>query len=81
MSEPATHATKRKAANLSIDEQLLHEAKTLGLNLSRCAEAGIAYAVEQEKHQRWLADNASALESSNAYVESQGLPLSQHRQF
>lgn len=28
---------------------------------------------------RWKEDNAGAIESSNAYVEKHGLPLTQHR--
>ena len=31
--------------------------------------------------QRWLAENKAALESSNAYVETHGLPLARYRTF
>lgn len=79
----ASEATKsiRKPTNLSLDSELLKEAKLLGINVSRSAEAGIAEAVKLYKQKKWLQDNASALESSNAYVEANGLPLAQHRQF
>jgi antitoxin CcdA len=80
------HATEtakptRKPTNLSLDSALLKEAKALGINVSRSAEAGIAEAVKQHKRQKWLDDNAGALASSNAYVEANGLPLARHRQF
>jgi len=71
----------RKPTNLSLDSELLKEAKALGINVSRSAEAGIAEAVKRHKQERWLKDNASALASSNAYVEANGLPLARHRQF
>jgi len=71
----------RKPTNLSLDGALLKEAKALGINVSRSAEAGIAEAVKLHKQERWLKDNARALASSNAYVEANGLPLARHRQF
>ncbi|OWV28964.1 type II toxin-antitoxin system CcdA family antitoxin [Halomonas campaniensis] len=79
----ATEVTKstRKPTNLSLDSALLKEAKSLGINVSRSAEAGIAEAVKRHKQEKWLEDNASALASSNAYVEANGLPLARHRQF
>ncbi|MBS3666628.1 type II toxin-antitoxin system CcdA family antitoxin [Vreelandella boliviensis] len=79
----AAEVTKstRKPTNLSLDSALLKEAKSLGINVSRSAEAGIAEAVKRHKQEKWLEDNASALASSNAYVEANGLPLARHRQF
>jgi antitoxin CcdA len=80
---PAAEATNstRKPTNLSLDSELLKEAKALGINVSRSAEAGIAEAVKRHKQEQWLKENASALASSNAYVEANGLPLARHRQF
>ncbi|WP_447043006.1 type II toxin-antitoxin system CcdA family antitoxin [Vreelandella sp. H-I2] len=79
----AVEATKsvRKPTNLSLDSTLLKEAKALGINVSRSAELGIAEAVKRHKQKKWLEDNATALASSNAYVEANGLPLARHRQF
>jgi len=71
----------RKPTNLSLDSALLKEAKALGINVSRSAEAGIAEAVKLHKQEKWLKENASALASSNSYVEVNGLPLARHRQF
>ncbi len=80
---PAAQAPKsaRKPTNLSLDVALLKEAKALGINISRSAEAGIAEAVKRSKEEKWLQENASALASSNAYVEANGLPLARYRQF
>ncbi len=44
----------RKPTNLSLDSALLKEAKVLGINVSRSAEAGIAEAVKLHKQKKWL---------------------------
>jgi len=71
----------RKSTNLSLDGALLSEAKSLKVNLSRAAEEGVRRAVAQVRAEHWRAENASALESSNRYVENHGLPLERFRQF
>ena len=78
-----TEITKsvRKPTNLSLDNALLKEAKALGINVSRSAEAGIAEAVKLRKQQKWLEENSAALASSNAFIEANGLPLAKYRQF
>ena len=80
---PAPEVTKslRKPTNLSLDSALLTEAKALGINVSRSAEAGIAEAGKRHKQENWLKENDKALVSSNAHVEAKGLPLARHRQF
>lgn len=79
IADAAKHA--RRSTNLSLDTVLLAEAKALGLNVSRAAEAGIAEAVQRSKRQQWLRDNSAAMESSNRYVDANGLPLARHRRF
>ena len=71
----------RKAANLSIDEAVLADAKALDVNISRAAETGIAEAVRAEKGRRWLEENREAIDYYNAYVAEKGLPLYKYRQF
>ena len=77
---PATQHIK-KATNLSINTELLAQAKSLGINLSNAAEHGIAEAIRQEKMAQWKEENASAIASSNAFVEANGLPLEKYRNF
>ena len=81
MRAAETTKSVRKPTNLSLDSALLKEAKSLGINVSRSAEAVIAEAVKRHKRQKWLKENAGALASSNAYVDANGLPLAQHRRF
>ena len=81
MQAAETTKSIRKPTNLSLDSTLLKEAKSLRINVSRSVEAGIAEAVRLHKQKKWLNENVEALESSNAYVETNGLPLARYRQF
>lgn len=74
-------STSRKAANITVDAALLAQAKALKINVSQASEAGLRQAVAAAEADRWLADNAAALDSSNAYVERHGLPLERFRKF
>ena len=74
-------ALRRRSTNVTLTVALVDEAKALGVNLSQAAEVGVADAVARKRAEVWLAENREALESSNAYVEAQGLPLARHRNF
>jgi antitoxin CcdA len=76
-----TETKNRKAANLSIDEGVLADAKALDINVSRAAETGIAEAVRTEKNRRWLEENREALLYFNQWYEENGNPLDEYRQF
>ena len=71
----------RKPTNLSLNADLLRQAKALKVNLSRAAEDGVRLAISVAKAQQWKAENAAAIRSSNTYVEKHGLPLDRYRQF
>jgi len=71
----------KRATNISVNEELLALAKELAINVSRASEQGIAQAVARKQAERWLEENREAIESSNAYVEKNGLPLARYRQF
>lgn len=73
--------TFKRAANLSIDSELLSEARRHNINISRAAEIGIAQALAAAKSALWKKDNRAAIQSSNAYIEANGLPLDHYRQF
>ncbi len=77
MNESAT----RKATNVTRGEALLKEAKELRINISQAAESGLAQAVAQKRAALWLESNRPALESSNEFVETNGLPLGRYRGF
>ncbi|NNU61005.1 post-segregation antitoxin CcdA [Brucellaceae bacterium VT-16-1752] len=81
MPRPESARTFKRATNLSIDNELLSEARQHKINISRAAESGIAQAIAAAKSALWKDDNRPAIQSSNAYVESNGLPLERYRQF
>lgn len=72
------NAQSKKTTNLTLDYSLVKAARTLDVNLSRAAEGGLRLAVRQARVERWRAENAEALASSNAWVEQHGLPLAQY---
>ena len=76
-----TRPLSRKPANLSIDAELLAEAKALNVNVSRAAETGIAEAVKAEKERVWKEENREAIEAWNAWVKENGLPFAEYRGF
>ena len=77
----STTQARKKPTNLSLDTSLLAEAKGLNVNLSRAAEAGLRQEIAHAKSERWKAENADAIDSSNQWFETHGLPLDRYRQF
>ena len=71
----------RRATNVSLDEQVVADAKALGVNVSRACEGGLRAEVDKARKVLWLAENREAMESSNAWVEKHGLPLARYRIF
>lgn len=81
MNAPAPLRPQRRPTNVSLDAQLIAEARALGVNLSRACERGLAEQIAETRAARWLAENGAALASSNAHVEEHGLPLAGKRLF
>ncbi|MEM7430141.1 MAG: type II toxin-antitoxin system CcdA family antitoxin [Pseudomonadota bacterium] len=77
----AVPSSVKKPTNLSIDQSLLGEARSFGVNLSQAAEAGLRQAVAKAKSEAWKQENAEAIASSNEWVNKHGLPLEKYRQF
>jgi antitoxin CcdA len=71
----------RKPVNLSLDSELLVLAREYEVNISRAAEAGLRAAISRATTLAWQAENAAALESSNQYAASHGLPVAGKRPF
>ena len=65
--------------DIAIDPALLAEAELLNVDVARAAAQGVADAVRLARSKRWQQENGEALEASNAYVESNGLPLASRR--
>ena len=63
----------KKAVNLSLDSDLVRQARELGLNLSGVAEEALAYAVSVRLAERWAEENRAAIEAYNRRIEAQGV--------
>jgi len=74
-------SANRRAANISLNADMLAEAKALGINISRACEGGLEAQIARVRRELWLAENGPALDSSNAFAEANGLPLTALRQF
>jgi antitoxin CcdA len=71
----------KKPTNVSLDSELVEQAKHLGINLSQSCEEGLRKEVSKALSEQWLRENRSALDWSNDYVEKHGLPLAKYRMF
>jgi antitoxin CcdA len=71
----------KKAANLSLDAELLAEAKALDINLSQTLEEALRRTVAEAQGMKWKAENRDALEGYNDWVTKNGLPLARYRRF
>ena len=79
--KPPPATSTRKATNVTMDAGLLEHAKKLGINISKASEEGLSRAVADKQEAIWLQLNQAALESSNVYVDRNGIPLAKHRNF
>jgi antitoxin CcdA len=72
---------QRRSTNISLPEDVVREAKDLGLNLSKACEKGLVAEIAIKRREKWLVENMAAIESNNAWIEEHGLPLAKYRMF
>jgi len=75
-----TNAPK-KPANLSVNSDLLNEAKALKINLSATLESALINEVKAARRDFWLAENKEAIAACNKLADSHGLFADKHRIF
>lgn len=63
----------KKATNLSINSDLLRQAKELHINLSQTVEDYLADLVREAKQKQWLAENAEFIAAYNRRIEKEGV--------
>ena len=73
LTRTRTMRPRKKAANLSVDADLLEKAKRLKLNLSQVFEASLNEAIRQRQREEWLKKNRAALEAYNEYDDKHGV--------
>jgi antitoxin CcdA len=75
--EPA----RKRSTNISLPADLVSEAKEHGINISKAAEKGVVAELSAKRRERWIEENWDAIQSSNEWVEKNGLPLAKYRLF
>ncbi|TXC72365.1 post-segregation antitoxin CcdA [Sphingomonas ginsenosidivorax] len=76
MKQDVIRASKRKSVNLSIDPDVVAAARDAGINLSRVTEDALRAAVKTEHERRWKAENRDWISAHNAWIDENGIPLS-----
>jgi antitoxin CcdA len=67
-----TNAPK-KPTNVSINRDLLQQAKEHQINLSQALELRLAELLREQKQQQWLRENQDAVEAYNQRIAQNGL--------
>lgn len=71
----------RVKVNLTLDAGVAKTARTLGLNMSRLAEAAIVDAAKTDRNRLWREENRPAIDAYAEEVAKEGLPLARFRSF
>ena len=64
---------KKRAVNLSIDADLLDEAKAAGTNMSAVLEKALGEELQDRRWKQWREENRAAIEASNDELGRNGL--------
>jgi antitoxin CcdA len=70
---------RKEAVSLSVDAELLDEARRLGVNLSDTLEDRLRRLVRAGQEKLWLEQNQGAIASINAFIDEHGLLASRLR--
>jgi antitoxin CcdA len=66
---------RRRPVNLNLPHDLMESARSLGVNASQAAEAGIAAAARRAREEAWLRANPAAIDEHAAWLDRHGMPL------
>jgi antitoxin CcdA len=64
---------RKRAVNVTVDEDILSDAKQLGMNLSQVLEDELRRRVKEDKTRRWQEENREAIEAHNRFIEKHGI--------
>jgi antitoxin CcdA len=62
----------KKSTNLSINSDLLRQAKERHINLSQALELRLAELLREEKRRKWREENREAIDDYNQRIEAGG---------
>jgi antitoxin CcdA len=71
----------KKSANLSINSDLIQQAKALKINLSKLLEERLAETIASQKESLWIKENQEAIEEYNERVSNNGAFSDRLRRF
>ena len=71
----------KTATNVSLNSDLIEQARGLDINLSRACERGLELQIAEARAQHWREENKDALAFANEHFERHGLPLARYRLF
>ncbi len=71
----------KRATNLSVDEELLTEAKALNINLSQTLEDALRQLIRHKQSEQWKVDNRKALDSFDEHIDRNGVFSDKLRSF
>ena len=63
----------KRATNVSVNADLLAQARECGVNLSQTLEDALKTRLAEERRRKWLEDNREAIEDYNKHFEKHGL--------
>ncbi len=63
----------KKPTNVSINRDLLQQAKNHQINLSQALELRLEELLREQRQQQWLQENQEAVEAYNQRVEANGV--------
>jgi antitoxin CcdA len=72
---------QKKPTNLSINSDLLRQAKEHHINLSQTLELRLEELLREEKQRKWQIENQEAVEEYNKRIETRGVFSDGLRQF
>lgn len=72
MSHDYDPRAPKKAANLSINADLLSKAREHDINLSATLERALVESLKRKRRERWLSENKGAIDAYNEHVEKHG---------
>lgn len=81
MNRRSSAAAVKRPTNVSLRADLIEEARQLDVNISKACEQGLEREVAKTRAERWREENKSAIDYWNRWVEENGLPLEEYRQF
>tara|TARA_R110002167_G_scaffold15774_11_gene62667 strand:+ start:279 stop:533 length:255 start_codon:yes stop_codon:yes gene_type:complete len=67
-----TKKSRKRAVNLSVDEDMLAQARSAGINLSQVLDEGIRRELARQRSLTWQEENREAIEHYNRRIERKG---------